>query len=298
MTRSAIVSLVGAVFLVCPTLFAQTKPVLVDAKAEAERAGKEGERLLSIHDAQGALNELGKAYNLSKNPRHLLPLAMAFAEAGRPLDAMDAFSRFLKETPTLPDQKRRDIGNRMSVMLDQVAGTVSVEASRQNAQIKLDGRVIGSSPLETPLRVSPGKHELSMVPAPTDPSSGATLIIDIKPGENKAVKLEPGSRSRFLEPQAMADEPASRTTASNDQAAAVATENPSKSGEFQFRDLPKKWWFWTGVGAVAVVGLGVGLGVGLRDRSQPPKEDFPSVASWPGGLLDARVASSIVAYGF
>jgi hypothetical protein len=151
----------------------------------------------------GAVTELGKAFNLSKNPRFLLPLGLAFAEAGRPLDALDALGRFLKESPTLPDQKRREIGAKLGVMLDQVAGTVTVEATRQNAQIKLDGRVIGMSPLESPLRLNPGKHELQMVPSPTDPSSGATVVIDIRPGESKAVKLEPGARSRFLEPQVM-----------------------------------------------------------------------------------------------
>ena len=184
-----------------------------------------------------------------------------------------ALGRYLKETPTLPDQKRREIGGRLGVMLDQVAGTVSVEASRQNAQIKLDGRVVGTSPLETPLRLTPGKHEIQMVPAPTDPSSGASVTIDVKPGESKAVKLEPGSRSRFLEPQAQLDEtsPAQRTTGL--QQTTAATEQPAKGSEFSFRDLPKKWWFWTIVGgsvaAVTILGVGIGVGVSKSSSADP-----------------------------
>jgi len=292
----------GAVLLAATSALAQAKTAPLSdaaAKAESERAGKEGERLLAQHDAAGAVSELGKAFNLSKNPRFLLPLGLAFAEAGRPLDALDALGRFLKESPTLPDQKRREIGGKLGVMLDQVAGTVTVEASRQNAQIKLDGRVIGLSPLESPLRLNPGKHELQMVPAPTDPSSGATVVIDIKPGEHKAVKLEPNARSRFLEPQVQNEQgdPAQRTAASNQ--AAVPTEQTPKGSEFQFRDLPKKWWFWTGVGAVAAVGigLGVGLGVGLRDRGTVPTESFPAVTTWQGGPIDARMPSNL-AYGY
>ncbi len=276
----------------------------MDTKAESDRAGKEGERLLAAHDAAGAVTELGKAYNLSKNPRFLLPLGLAFAEAGRPLDALDALGRFLKESPTLPDQKRREIGGKLGVMLDQVAGTVTVEASRQNAQIKLDGRVIGMSPIDTPLRVSPGRHEIQMVPAPTDPSSGATVVVDIKPGEQKAIKLEPNARSKFLEPQVMNQDgdPAQRTTAANQQSVTTAQpEATTKGGEFSFRELPKKWWFWTGVGAVAAVGigLGVGLGVGLRDRSTAPMESFPAVTSWQGGVIDVRMPSAVaLAYGY
>lgn len=291
----------GAILFATTSAFAQAKSAPLSeaaAKAESERAGKEGERLLAQHDAGGAVTELGRAFNLSKNPRFLLPLGLAFAEAGRPLDALDALGRFLKESPTLPDQKRREIGAKLGVMLDQVAGTVTVEATRQNAQIKLDGRVIGMSPLESPLRLNPGKHELQMVPSPTDPSSGATVVIDIKPGESKAVKLEPGARSRFLEPQVMNEDldPAQRTTGANQ---AVTTAPVSKGSEFNFRELPKKWWFWTGVGAVAAVtiGLGVGLGVGLRDRDTVPTESFPAVTNWPGGPIDARMPSSL-AYGY
>ncbi|HMY58614.1 MAG TPA: hypothetical protein PK472_10185 [Pseudomonadota bacterium] len=298
MKRRLTVFACGAFLFTASSAFAQAKaPAPTDAKAESERAGKEGERLLAAHDAAGAVTELGKAYSLSKNPRFLLPLGLAFAEVGRPLDALDALGRFLKESPTLPDQKRREIGAKLGVMLDQVAGTVNIEASRQNAQIKLDGRVIGMSPIETPLRLNPGKHELQMVPAPTDPSSGATVVIDIKPGEQKAIKLEPSARSKFLEPQVSNQDadPALRTTAANHQSVSTQAEPATKGSEFNFRDLPKKWWFWTGVGAVAAVGigLGVGLGVGLRDRSTPPTESFPAVTTWPGGPIDVRMPSVV-----
>lgn len=91
-------------------------------------------------------------------------------------------------------------------------------------------------------------------------------------------------------------DPAQRTTGTNQ---AVTTAPVSKGSEFNFRELPKKWWFWTGVGAVAAVtiGLGVGLGVGLRDRDTVPTESFPAVTNWPGGPIDARMPSSL-AYGY
>ena len=47
----------------------------------------------------------------------------------------------------------------------------------------------------------PGKHEVIMQPAATDPSSGAKVQIEVRPGERKTVKLEPGTASKFLEPQ-------------------------------------------------------------------------------------------------
>lgn len=282
---------------------AQSKP---RDGADAERAGKEGERLLAAHDAAGAISELGKAYNLSHNPRFLLPLGLAYAEAERPLDALDALGRFLKDAPAVPDAKRKEIGTKFAVMLDQVAAVVTLDASRQNAQVKVDGRPVGVTPIDTPLRLLPGKHEIVMMPAPTDPSSGARVQVEVRPGERRSVKLEPGARSRFLEPQSQNDapaatdsdgDPARRTDAVKPAVAANPPPPPAASGsEFHARDIYKKWWFWTGIGAVAVLGVGLGVGLGTRNNSGS-SEQFPSVASWPGGPINVRPAALVTLSG-
>ena len=278
---------------------AQSKP---RDGADAERAGKEGERLLAAHDAAGAISELGKAYNLSHNPRFLLPLGLAYAEAERPLDALDALGRFLKDAPAVPDAKRKEIGTKFAVMLDQVAAVVTLDASRQNAQVKVDGRPVGVTPIDTPLRLLPGKHEIVMMPAPTDPSSGARVQVEVRPGERRSVKLEPGARSRFLEPQSQNDapaatdpegDPARRTDAAKPVVAANTPAPSAASGtEFHARDIYKKWWFWTGIGAVAVLGVGLGVGLGTRNNSGS-SEQFPTVASWPGGPINVRPAALV-----
>jgi hypothetical protein len=271
------------------------------ARSESERAGKEGERLLAQHDAAGAISELGKAYNLSRNPRFLLPLGLAYAEAERPLDALEALGRYLKDAPAVPDAKRKEIGAKFAVMLDQVAALVTLDASRQNAQVKIDGRPVGVTPIDTPLRLLPGKHEIVMMPAATDPSSGARVLVEVKPGERRSVKLEPGARSRFLLPQSQneptSDEPATRLEGSGPaETTATAPASPSGSG-FNGRDIYKKWWFWTGIGAVATLGIGLGVGLGTRNSSAST-EQFPSVASWPGGPLDIRPAALVSVSGF
>ena len=277
------------------------------ARSESERAAKEGERLLGQHDAAGAVGELGKAYNLSHNPRFLLPLGLAYAEAERPLDALEALGRYLKDAPSVPDAKRKEIGAKFAVMLDQVAALVTLDASRQNAQVKIDGRPVGVTPIDTPLRLLPGKHEIVMMPAPTDPSSGARVLIEIKPGERRSVKLEPGARSRFLEPQSQnqapntdnSGEPATRLDGSAAPAVATtATAAPAASTEFHARDLYKKWWFWTGIGAVAVLGVGLGVGLGTRSSGSTSSEQFPNVSTWQGGPIDTRPAALVSVGGF
>jgi hypothetical protein len=270
------------------------------AKGEAERLGKEGERLLSAHDAGGAIGPLAKAYSLSSNPRFLLPLGLAYAEAERPLDALDALGRFLKDAPAIPDAKRKEIGTRFAVMLDQVAALVTLEASRQNALVKVDGRPMGTTPIPAPLRLMPGKHEIVMQPAPTDPSSGARLQIEVRPGERRTVKLEPGAPSRFLEPQAQAgspsdssDAPTAATETSRGTASAPATSTGSSEDPFY-----RKWWFWTAVGGGAAAVLAVGLGAGLSGRNSQSGESFPSVPSFPGSPIDARPSSLVAVAGF
>lgn len=298
--------LVGA--LPVSPLHAQTKAPAGDAasassKAEAERAGKEGERLLAQHDAAGAITELAKAYSLSRNPKYLLPLGLAYAEAERPLDALEALGGYLKDAGAVSDADRRKIGTRFTGMMDQVGALVTLEASRNSAQVRVDGRPVGVTPLQLPLRLPPGKHEITMMPAPTDPSSGAKVLIEVKPGEHKTIKLEPGARSRFLEPQsqnegdAAGDEPGRRAGLATTAAAATKpTPPPASGGESAFRDLHKKWWFWTGVGGAVAV-LGIGLGVGLGRRGSGASDEFPNVPTWPGGAVDARPSALVLAAG-
>ena len=260
-----------------PAAFAQAQPA---SSKEADRLGKEGEKLLEKHDAQGAIEPLSKAYGMSSNPRYLLPLGLAYAEAERPLDALDALGRYLKDAPAVPDAKRKEIGARFAVMLDQVAALVTLDASRQNAPVKIDGRPVGNTPIQTPLRMMPGKHEIVMQPAPTDPSSGAKVTIEVKPGERRTVKLEPGPASRFLEPQAQNDAP---TTPAVTPVAGSHGETP----------IYKKGWFWTAVGGGAAAVLAIGLGAGLGTRGSSNGSDFPSVSTWPGGPIDGRPSAIV-----
>ena len=300
MDRKATAHLLSAFLLFVPVtltptvILAQSKGGEAAAQKEAERLGKEGERLLEKHDAQGAIDPLTKAYGLSNNPRFLLPLGLAYAEAERPLDALDALGRFLKDSPSVPDAKRKEIGARFAVMLDQVAALVTLEASRQNAPVKIDGRPVGTTPITTPLRLMPGKHEIVMQPAPTDPSSGAKVIIEVRPGERKSVKLEPGPASRFLEPQAQNGAPTDAETAQK----AVASAGQSSGSSRAFYE---KWPFWAAVGGGAAAVLAIGLGAGLGTRksgSAPSAEEFPSVSTWPGGPIDGRPASLVAAARF
>jgi hypothetical protein len=298
MHRKAIAHLLSGFLLLIPVslaltpsvVSAQPKPGDAAALKEAERLGKEGEKLLEKRDAQGAIDPLAKAYALSNNPRFLLPLGLAYAEAERPLDALDALGRFLKDSPTVPDAKRKEIGTRFAVMLDQVAALVTLEASRQNAPVKVDGRPVGTTPLPAPLRLMPGKHEIVMQPAPTDPSSGAKVIIEVRPGERKNVKLEPGPASRFLEPQASAPTSDGETA----QKAVASTA----SGSQPSRAFYEKWPFWAAVGGGAAAVLAIGLGAGLATRNSgnaPTPEEFPSVSTWPGGPIDGRPAALVAA---
>ena len=50
-------------------------------------------------------------------------------------------------------------------------------------------------------------------------------------------------------------------------------------------------------GAVAVLGVGLGVGLGTRNHSTS-SEEFPNVASWPGGPINARPAALVSVSGF
>jgi hypothetical protein len=117
-------------------------------------------------------------------------------------------------------------------------------------------------------------------------------VIDVKPGERRTVKLEPGARSRFLEPQSQAEEPQEPRRKVAVAQTRKQSEEQAVRLDFNPRQIHKKWWFWTGVGAVTVLTVGLAAGLSSRGGSANPPvtgEVIAEAPTWGGGTIDARV---------
>ncbi|MBK7585958.1 MAG: PEGA domain-containing protein [Myxococcales bacterium] len=133
-----------------------------DDKAQAR---KHFDRALELTD-EGALREavveFRRAYEISPHYSVLYNLGMAYVGLGRPVEAVDALERYLSEGGAEIAETRRaqvtaDLGRQRARIAE-----VTVTVKPDGASVLLDGVPLALTPLESPVRLGIGRHEISI----------------------------------------------------------------------------------------------------------------------------------------
>ncbi len=144
--------------------------VLAALPLEAEddvrtRAGRHFAHALELVDEQRveqAIAEFWRAYELEPRPVVLYNIGQANVLLGRPVEAADAFQRFLAEGGTSIDPKQRlAVEQELSRQLARIASVV-IDVAPPGAEVRIDGVLVGRAPLDGPLRLAVGAHRLSL----------------------------------------------------------------------------------------------------------------------------------------
>jgi tetratricopeptide (TPR) repeat protein len=110
-----------------------------------------------------AAREFERAYDLEPAWQVLYNLGTVYAALGRPVDAIEAFERYLKLGG--PDV---DGGRRSEVTLEiarqhEKSGWLDVHVNRTGAQIRIDGHAAGVTPLAAAVLVAVGVHSVEVI---------------------------------------------------------------------------------------------------------------------------------------
>jgi hypothetical protein len=77
---------------------------------------------------------------------------------GRFAEAVDAFEAYLdKGGDQIPEARRQEVRDAIAAQQEHVA-TIAVRVSADGAEVRIDGRLVGVSPLAAPVRVTEGPH--------------------------------------------------------------------------------------------------------------------------------------------
>jgi len=165
------------------------------ARTEAIQLLRQGNRELDRGNYRGALRLFQRAYARFQSPKLHFNMAQAWHELNRPLKALQHYELFLKGFRKADSPELYGIAFRRAFKLRGEIASVRLEINVIGAQITVDGRRVGRSPLQRPLRFLPGPH----------------AVVVSKAGYDKQVlqrKLAPGTtvlRIKLLtEAQAMA----------------------------------------------------------------------------------------------
>jgi hypothetical protein len=134
-----------------------------------------------------ALREFEKAQSIHPHFAVLYNIGKVQIALGEPLRALESLERYLELGGENLDGARRAEVDRLIAEQSMKLGRVNLEVNPPGAMIAVDGREVGKSPLARPLRLLPGRYELSITLAAYRPEK---RNLDVRAGLEQSVVTE------------------------------------------------------------------------------------------------------------
>ena len=241
-----------ATSLVLLTILAQASPWPADpqAKAQAQELLSQGSKLYHQGDLAGALEKFEAAYVAFPSPKLMFNIGQANRDLGRPVEAVEAFQRFLAEAADVSPETMAEARNSVAELRGRL-GRIRIDCDTAGAQIAVDGKSVGVAPLPDLVWATPGRHQVTAKHVRAAP---AIEDVDVAVGSVNTVtmRLLPLAASVALAPKVAAEV--------NLQAA------PSPSSASEGWWLGRKWT-WIAAGSTVVLAAGaITAGVLMQDK--------------------------------
>lgn len=167
------------------------------AAPSAERAKQlfeSGFRLAQQGDYEAAAAAFEQAYASSPNASVLFNLGQAYATAGDPVRAHDAFEKYLVDTrDERIDPKREQLVRQAMAVAQGRIGRLHIEVRPPDALLEVDGRSIGVAPLTQGVRLKIGSHAVVARHADFQPKI-VNVVVQPRSEERLVIELEPPPR--------------------------------------------------------------------------------------------------------
>jgi tetratricopeptide (TPR) repeat protein len=173
------------------------------ARREASVHFRMGVSLYEEGDFQGALAEFERANQAAPSPVVLYNVAQTYLALRDYVAASDALTRYLELGGSrLPATRRAEVAQQLD-MLSMRIGRIRIVCNVDDATITVDGTPRGRTPLDSPLRVSLGRHQVVVRAAMREPdertvtvAGNSEVIVDVDlPAAPSAVVAEAPPRT-------------------------------------------------------------------------------------------------------
>jgi len=153
-----------------------------DAKRYLDQAVAAYER----GDHLAALADFQRAYALYPTPNLRFNIAQVLIDLGRDVEAIEAYESFLAEERTASADARATAKDKVAEIQRRI-GRLAVRCTAPSGEIAVDGKVIGTSPIERTLRLPPGEHQVT---AQREQSLPFVAPVIVKAGELTTLKVD------------------------------------------------------------------------------------------------------------
>jgi tetratricopeptide (TPR) repeat protein len=248
--------------LICGALFLFTIARAETSRAEDPRtaAGDHYARGIELAGQglyEAALEQFNDAYAASPNFAVLYNIGQAQMVLGRPLEAIEALSKYLREGADQVPLSRREQVQAQIGLLESRLAELSITTDRPGAAIRVDGRDVGRTPLYQPIRLAAGTHTIT---ASLADSSQVTRNVTLRESERQTLELTFAGTppAAALAPSISGEAPGA---AQPPALLLLAPVNASEPWYFQGRTMRRMAYVVAGVGVLSgAAALGIYLG--------------------------------------
>jgi tetratricopeptide (TPR) repeat protein len=244
--------------LVLLSVLAQLSTTTADPQAKARAQGllTAGSALYEKGDYAGALEKFNAAYDAYPSPKLLFNIGQADRDLSRPVEALDAFEKFLAAETDASPETTAD-AHKSVVELQGKLGQIRIDCATTGAEVSVDGKSIGRTPLPELIWATPGHHQVTASHAS---AALALESVDVTAGSVLVVTLR-------LHPLALpvAAKPIPRPKATpNFDLESSSSPRPSRASEGWW--LGRKWT-WIAAGGAALLAAGaVTAGLAMQSK--------------------------------
>ena len=248
---------VGLGTLIAPAL--AQKP---DSRTAARELLQEGAQLYDQGDYEGALAKFEQAYQRFRSPKIFFNLGQAYRGLSRNVEAVEAFERFLAEAKYAPAASRQEAESILVALRARVAN-LEIECDTAGAQVLIDGRVHGTTPVARSILLAPGPHQVVVEKQGRSPF---LQRLDLQPGAATRVRavLAENNEEKILPPAETAVLPPPDRDATSTPSTQVASGQSELKTALSPRTHDGQFGAFVHFERVLVPGLSYGLGHGIE----------------------------------
>ena len=173
--------------LVLLSLLAQISPPVANpqAKARAQVLLTEGSALYEKGDYAAALEKFNAAYAAYPSPKLMFNIGQADRDLSRPVEALEAFEKFLASNTGASPETIADASKSVAELREKL-GRIRIDCDTPGAEVNVDGKSVGLTPLPDLVWATPGRHHITASHENTIP---ALENVDVTAGSVGTVTL-------------------------------------------------------------------------------------------------------------
>lgn len=223
----------------------------------ASSSFQQGNELLRSHRYAEAVERYHASLQEEQSAKAWLNLSIALHQLNRNAEAAAALTRYLEAPDKNPE--KLEFAQALLARVNAQLASIRVETRPAGAEVTIDGRRVGVTPLSSPIRLDPGTHAVRAQRS----SRTAAETIDVVAGDSRQVVLRLNTHELDLSPERAP------------QAGAPLEPRPVPAERAEPLQGQRLWAVIAGGVGLASLGVGSFFGVKAANRWQEAQDKCP-----------------------